>query len=574
MHLPPPPDLFDRRRLSGALLALLLLCLPGHAFAVLVDPSGGCPAPPNTLVLTEFMVGGPNDPRWVEITNPGKYALSLVKVTLQIFGEKGALLASFPLGATLPSIQAGEAWALGDVPDTSPLSALLKVKILELGESFALPACHAKLVLIGPSGLIDSFEYNLCQATPKPKATVLALDPAFTDPCKNGDQTLWCFVPPQTSPYGTPGAKNVGCDLDGDGYLSTNGDCNDLDPTVHIDAQEVCNGVDDDCNGLTDDNLSPPVGFCPSLGSCAPSVGADGTVKPGAVAHCEGATGYVCDYPAGFEPAKETLCDGFDNDCDGLTDEGLLNACGTCGAPPKEICNGKDDNCDGKTDEGVVVTGLACGSKGVCLLAQDLCVDGTPTCVQDPAWQATETLCDALDNDCNGLTDEMLNDTSCSSGIGACAVEGARKCALDGSVMCLTAAPGTPSQELCGNGLDDNCDGKTDEGFDVGSQCEAGTGICRLIGKKLCSADKLGTICSVDPGPADAFEICGNGLDDNCNGQTDESGCRATANGGGLPGCGSAGIGSGVGGFLLACVCGLLAIFRRRSRVRIPPSRG
>ncbi len=563
-HLPPV-----RHRLHARLVALLVLCAPARLLAMPGDPGGGCPAPPNALVFTEIMVGGANDPRWVEITNPGKYALSLAKVSLQIYGDNGALLSNLPLGATLPFIQAGEAWPLGDVPDASPLSALLKVKILELGEGFTLPMCHGKLVLTGPSGLIDAFEYNLCQAMPKPKAAVLALDPAFTDPCKNDAQKLWCLVPPQTSPYGTPGSKNLGCDLDGDGYLSTNGDCDDLDPAVHIDAQEVCNGKDDDCNGVTDDDLQPPVGFCPSLGICAPGSSPDGTPKAGAVVHCEGATGYVCDYPTGYEPAKETLCDGFDNDCDGLTDEGLVNACGTCGAPPAELCNGKDDNCDGKTDEGVVITGLACGGSGVCLQAQGLCVDGTPTCVQGLAWQATETLCDALDNDCDGLTDEMMGDSACTSGIGACAVDGVKKCGLDGSVVCQTPAAGAPRQEMCGNGLDDNCDGKTDEGFDVGSQCEAGKGICRLIGKRLCSSDKLATVCSVDPGSPDAYETCGNGLDDNCDGQTDEAGCVQPNVSRHFKGCGSARLGSDVSGFLLACACGWLVV-RRRVRVRIP----
>ncbi len=555
--------------LSGLLLAIVLLGLPVSVHAIPGDPSGGCPAPPNTLVLSELMVGGANEPRWVEITNPGKYALSLAKVTLQVFGEKGALVGSFPLGTTLPFIQAGEAWPVGDVPDMSPLSALLKVKILELGEAFGLPMCHGKVALVGPSGLIDAFEYDLCQTMPKPKATVLALDPAFTDPCKNDDQKLWCIVTPQTSPYGSPGSKNLGCDLDGDGYLSTSGDCDDLDPAVHLDAQEVCNGKDDDCNGLTDDDLAPPVGFCPALGICAATTGPGGIVKVGAVAHCEGTGGFLCDYPAGYEPAKETLCDGFDNDCDGLTDEGLLNDCGTCGTPPQELCNGKDDNCNGQTDEGVVITGIACGGTGVCLKAQGLCVDGTPTCVQDLAWQATETLCDAIDNDCDGTIDEMLADPSCKNGIGACAVEGSKKCGMDGSVICLTPAAGQPTQELCGNGLDDNCDGKTDEGFDVGSQCEAGQGICRLIGKKLCSADKFATTCSVEPGPAEAVESCDNGLDDNCDGRTDESGCVKGKDGGMFKGCGSARAVSDWGGYGLVVACAWL-VLRRRVRSEIP----
>ncbi len=74
-------------------------------------------------------------------------------------------------------------------------------------------------------------------------------------------------------------------------------------------------------------------------------------------------------------------CDGVDNDCDGQTDEGVTNACGTCGPAPDEVCDGQDNDCDGEVDEGVL---NACGQCG----------------------PVPEEVCDGEDNDCDGQIDE------------------------------------------------------------------------------------------------------------------------------------------------------------------------
>ncbi len=57
----------------------------------------------------------------------------------------------------------------------------------------------------------------------------------------------------------------------------------------------------------------------------------------------------VCD-AVSTPPVSET-CDMLDNDCNGVIDNGVLNACGVCGPTPIETCNGLDDDCDGQTDE-------------------------------------------------------------------------------------------------------------------------------------------------------------------------------------------------------------------------------
>lgn len=91
-------------------------------------------------------------------------------------------------------------------------------------------------------------------------------------------------------------------------------------------------------------------------------------------------------------------------------------------------------------------------------------------------WQATESWCDKLDNDCDGKTDEGISVNgsvlggSCTATKGVCAQSGKTgviECAADKKAVCSVEAGGSQASgtsELC-NGLDDNCDGSSDEGF-------------------------------------------------------------------------------------------------------------
>lgn len=75
----------------------------------------------------------------------------------------------------------------------------------------------------------------------------------------------------------------------------------------------------------------------------------------------------------------------------------------------------------------------------------------------------------------------------------------------------------TPSAEGR-DGLDNNCNGTVDEGFTVGATCTVGIGACHRSGTFVCMANGSGTECSATPGtPSD--EICGNNVDENCDGQ-------------------------------------------------------
>ncbi|MBI5609952.1 MAG: putative metal-binding motif-containing protein [Deltaproteobacteria bacterium] len=509
------------------------LLAPGWAFAGAATPSGGCPPPPNTLAFTEYSVGTLDQPRWIEIANPGNYAISLKNVHLVVKvppppgGKSSPELVSFDLGQLVDEMPAGEHVAFGWVPAGSAL-ALLKLKVIDLGPEFVAP-CSAKLSLEGPAGVIDTLTWDVCASK---GGGTWGLDPALTSPCANDDPGNWCAPKPDPNgalkTLGTPGKPNQACDLDGDGVPSVAGagaepDCDDKNKAVFPGAVELCNGQDDDCNGMTDDAPAVPLGTCPSTGLCL-----------GAVPVCYGASGFACAMPAGYEPVTESLCDNQDNDCDGLTDEGLTNACGNCGTAPPEECNGKDDDCNGQTDD-VLSLPNQCTSTGVCALAKPACDGGVLGCAMPLSYETTETLCDGLDNDCDGLTDEEMGvkdvdrkilASSCILGTGVCARPGERVCALDGTVACKAeVVEGTA--EICGDALDNDCDGKTDEDFgNVGSACTSGQGICKVNGKSVCSADKQAVVCSAQPLTPLANEVCGNQLDDDCDGDVDENPCQ------------------------------------------------
>ncbi len=291
-----------------------------------------------------------------------------------------------------------------------------------------------------------------------------------------------------------------------------------------VDAAFVCvpliEPVDETCNGADDDcDALIDEGLLNACGGCG-ELGPE--VCDGEDNDCDGSTDEgllnACG-ACGEAPTEE--CNGVDDDCDGLTDEGLLNACGACGPDPVEVCNGLDDDCDDTVDEDAPGTGEVCGEPGdVCTEGHTACVDGEITCVLVGAGAMER--CNGRDDDCDGLVDEGdLSEGPCDTGGRGICADGELRC-VEGEIVCVQLKQ--PEIEKC-DARDNDCDGTVDESDTEGNACGTGQqGVC-AEGRSSCVQGSSVCVPLVQPSP----ERC-NGLDDDCDGNEDE----------GSPGAGAA----------------------------------
>jgi len=324
-------------------------------------------------------------------------------------------------------------------------------------------------------------------------------------------------------------------DKDNDGFSQNDGDCNDEDPLIHPDALELCDKLDNNCNGATDEDgaFDATIWF---LDGDNDGFGIPDTT----VETCTQPQGYATNQtdcndanPAAY-PKAEEVCDKADNDCDGTVDEGTAvdamvwyadadadgygspwDSLVDCYQPSGYVDNAEDCN-DRRIDVNPGMVEL-CDEDGTDEDCDDLFNDEDDVVDNRPTWYQ--------DGDGDGWGEETKTTELCNQPTGFVEIYGD----CDDSERYVN-----PDQaEQCGNGIDDNCNTVIDEatapfpllwyidadGDGYGDPDEPGLTQCDIpSGYAANNEDCDDTDSNIYPG---AVEIWYDGMDSDCAGDSD-----------------------------------------------------
>jgi len=360
----------------------------------------------------------------------------------------------------------------------------------------------------------------------------------FIEDAPVGDQTLSVLVVDSSGGSSSAAAPFtvVPRDADGDGFDSEawgGDDCDDDDADISPEAEELCDGIDNDCDGdIDEDTAVDAIIFY--LDEDDDGYG----VETLALAACEPPSGYVAeptdcdDADADTYPGAPERCDGEDDDCDGAIDEadavdpltfyadadgdshgdpaltataceapaGYVDSADDCDDSRADInpgmperCNGYDDDCDGLTDEASAVDaaawypdldsdtyGDASSPTFACSAPAGLTATGGDCDDADSAIHPAATeVCDSVDNDCDARTDDADSPVSGTTtfyadadgdayGLSARTTQacllptGYAAVAGDCDDSAVAVNPGATEQCDAAN-TDEDCDGKADD---------------------------------------------------------------------------------------------------------------